>query len=64
MLALSLGSKVVSKSHGIPGVVEAVRKYGGYEFIIVKVTGAHQIDGAALTKIYGNVEEFEVQQCK
>ena len=33
---LSLGSKVVSKSHGIPGVVEEVKKYGGYQFIVVK----------------------------
>ena len=41
---LSLGSKVVSKSHGIPGVVEEVKKYGGYQFIVVKVSGTHFIE--------------------
>ena len=59
---LSLGSKVVSKSHGIPGVVEEIKKYGGYQFIVVKVSGTHFIEGALLTKVYGKSYEFEVQQ--
>ena len=59
---LSLGSKVVAKSHGIPGVVEEVKKYGGYQFIVVKVSGTHFIEGALLTKVYGKSYEFEVQQ--
>ena len=59
---LSLGSKVVSKSHGIPGVVEEVKKYGGYQFIVVKVSGTHFIEGALLTKVYGKSYEFEVHQ--
>ena len=59
---LSLGSKVVSKSHGIPGGVEEVKKYGGYQFIVVKVSGTHFIEGALLTKVYGKSYEFEVQQ--
>ena len=59
---LSLGSKVVSKSHGIPGVVEEVKKYGGYQFIVVKVSGTHFIEGALLTKVYGKSYEFEAQQ--
>jgi hypothetical protein len=58
----ALGSKVVSKSHGIPGVVEAVQKYGGYQFLTVKVSGTHFIEGALLTKVYGKSYEFEVQQ--
>jgi|TARA_B100000287_G_scaffold91174_1_gene83461 hypothetical protein len=58
----ALGSKVVSKSHGIPGVVEAVQKYGGYQFLVVKVSGTHFIEGALLTKVYGKSHEFEVQQ--
>ena len=58
----ALGSKVVSKSHGIPGVVEAVQKYGGYQFLTVKVSGMHFIEGALLTKVYGKSHEFEVQQ--
>lgn len=62
MLSLSIGSKVVSKSHGIPGVVEAVRKYGGYQHVTVKVVGVYQIEGAVLTKIYGKSHEFEVKQ--
>ena len=37
----ALGSKVVSKSHGIPGVVESIQKYGGYQFLTVKVSGTH-----------------------
>ena len=61
-MSFSIGSKVVSKSHGIPGVVEAVRKYGGYQFLTVKVSGTHFIEGAALTKVYGKSYEFEVQQ--
>ncbi len=58
----ALGSKVVSKSHGIPGVVEEVKKYGGYQFLTVKVSGTHFIEGALLTKVYGKSYEFEVQQ--
>ena len=58
----ALGSKVVSKSHGIPGVVEAAQKYGGYQFLTVKVSGTHFIEGALLTKVYGKSHEFEVQQ--
>ena len=57
-----LGSKVVSKSHGIPGVVEEIKKYGGYQFIVDKVSGRHFIEGALLTKVYGKSYEFEVQQ--
>ena len=57
-----LGSKVVSKSHGIPGVVEEIKKYGGYQFIVVKVYGRQFIEGALLTKVYGKSYEFEVQQ--
>ena len=58
----ALGSKVVSKSHGIPGVVEEVKKYGGYQFLVVKVSGTHFIEGALLTKVYGKSYEFEAQQ--
>ena len=58
----ALGSKVVSKSHGIPGVVEEVKKYGGYHFLVVKVSGTHFIEGALLTKVYGKSYEFEAQQ--
>ncbi len=58
----ALGSKVVSKYHGIPGVVETIQKYGGYQFIVVKVSGTHWVDGALLTKVYGKSHEFEVQQ--
>ena len=58
----ALGSKVVYKSHGIPGVVEAIQKYGGYQFLTVKVSGTHFIEGALLTKVYGKSHEFEVQQ--
>tara|TARA_B100000131_G_scaffold267323_1_gene265578 strand:+ start:1247 stop:1429 length:183 start_codon:yes stop_codon:yes gene_type:complete len=58
----ALGSKVVSKSHGIPGVVEEVKKYGGYQFLVVKVSGTHFVEGALLTKVYGKSYEFEVQQ--
>jgi hypothetical protein len=58
----ALGSKVVSKYHGIPGVVTETKKYGGYQFIVVKVSGTHWVDGALLTKVYGKSHEFEVQQ--
>ena len=58
----ALGSKVISKSHGIPGGVEEVKKYGGYQFLTVKVSGMHIIEGAVLTKVYGKSYEFEVQQ--
>ena len=58
----ALGSKVVSKSHGIPGVVEEVKKYGGYQFLTVKVSGMYVVEGAVLTKVYGKSYEFEVQQ--
>ena len=61
-MSFSVGSKVVSKSHGIPGVVEEVKKYGGYQFLTVKVSGMHFIEGALLTKVYGKSHEFEVQQ--
>ena len=58
----ALGSKVVSKSHGIPGVVEEIKKYGGYQFLTVKVSGMYVVEGAVLTKVYGKSYEFEVQQ--
>ena len=57
----ALGSKVVSKSHGIPGVVEEVKKYGGYQFLVVKVSGTHFVEGALLTKVYGKSYEFDAQ---
>mgnify|MGYP003152420116 CR=1 FL=1 len=62
MSVFSVGSKVVSKSHGIPGVVKDIKKYGGYEFLIVKVSGKRQIEGALLTTIYGKEHEFEAHQ--
>ena len=57
----ALGSKVVSKSHGIPGVVEEVKKYGGYQFLTVKVSGTHFVEGALLTIVYGKSYEFDAQ---